>query len=135
MQLTQKDQENLDDLYRATAATTPQFQTANVTSDKIIDRQMTIFKNDMTRALNAGALPDHNFIQTNLVKFLTDLEADLQVKSQQHPTQGAAAADWLKAKSYDVALEAVKELRTQNFDQCFYAIVNEVDAYRRYNLT
>ncbi|WP_437719882.1 eCIS core domain-containing protein [Sorangium sp. So ce861] len=135
MPLTQKDQENLDDLYRATAATTPQFQTANVTSDKIIDRQMTIFKNDMTRDLKAGASPDHNFIQTNLAKFLTDLENELHVKSQQYPTVGAAAADQLKADSYAAALKIVTQLKTQNFDECFYAIFNEVEAYRRYNLT
>ncbi|WP_437322462.1 eCIS core domain-containing protein [Sorangium sp. So ce394] len=132
--LTPRDQENLDDLYRATAATTPQFQTANVTSDKIIDRQMTIFKNDMIKDLNAGAVLDHNFIQTNLAKFLADLENDLQAKSQQYPTVGAAAADQLKADSYATALKAVTELKTSIFDQCFYAIANEVEAYSRYNL-
>ncbi|WP_437805279.1 eCIS core domain-containing protein [Sorangium sp. So ce1078] len=131
---TQKDQENLDDLYRATAATTPQFQMANVTSDKIIDRQMTIFKNDMIKDLNAGAAPDHHFIHANLAKFLTDLESDLQVKSQQHPTVGATAAEQLKADSYAAALEIVTQLKTGDFDECFYAIVNEVAAYDRYNL-
>ncbi|WP_438031072.1 eCIS core domain-containing protein [Sorangium sp. So ce233] len=133
--LTQKDQENLDDLYRATAATTPQFQMANVTSDKIIDRKMTSFKNEMIADLSAGAVPDHNFIQLKLARFLTELENDLQVKSQQYPTVGAAAADQLKADSYAAALAIVTQLKTRDFDECFYAIVNEVEAYRHYNLS
>ncbi|WP_438010935.1 DUF4157 domain-containing protein [Sorangium sp. So ce321] len=138
VQLSSKDQENLDDLYRATAATTPQFQTSNVTSDRIIDRQMTAFKSTMISALNAGATLDDAFIQVYLNQFLTALANELSVKSQQHPTATAGPADLLKAQSYEIALEVVTQLNTPRpqgvFEECLYAIVSEVEAYKRYNL-
>ncbi|WP_437627020.1 eCIS core domain-containing protein [Sorangium sp. So ce1151] len=138
VQPSSKDQENLDDLYRATAATTPQFQTSNVTADKIIDRQMTAFKTTMTSALNAGATLDSAFIQLYLNQFLTALASELSVKSQQHPTATAGPADLLKAQSYEIALGVVTQLNTPRpggvFEECLYDIVNETKAYARYNL-
>ncbi|WP_437664810.1 eCIS core domain-containing protein [Sorangium sp. So ce1182] len=139
LQLSSKDQENLDDLYRATAATTPQFQTSNVTSDKIIDRQMTAFKNTMISALNAGATLDDAFMQVYLNQFLTALANELSVKSQQHPTATAGPADLLKAQSYEIALQVVNHLNTPRpqgvFEECLYDIVSEAEAYAKYNLT
>lgn len=131
MTLSLKDEENLDDLYRASAATTPQFQTANITADKIIDGHMTGFKNAMIRDLNTGTPLDETFIRHHLKQFLLTLETDLDAKSKKHP---AMAGD-LKGKSYEAALDVVSDLLTRNdFEDCFDDIFSEYRAYSKYNL-
>jgi hypothetical protein len=132
MTLSAKDQENLADLYRATAATTPQFQTANITADKIIDGHMTGFKNAMISDLNTGTTLDDTFIRHHLKQFLKALKTDLATKSKQHP---AMTGD-LKGQSYEAALEVVTDLlKRDDFEDCFDDIFSEYRAYDKYNLS
>lgn len=57
-------------LYEASAATTNQFQKANVGPDKIIDAAQTASKNAMLHAIHHGAIVDHNFVVQHVRAYL-----------------------------------------------------------------
>ena len=66
-------------LYRLSAATTTQFQRANVGPDKLIDTQQTNTKNAMLAAIQSGAPVDHKLIMHFVAQYLGTLRVTLTV--------------------------------------------------------
>jgi hypothetical protein len=66
-------------LYRLSAATTTQFQKANVGPDKLIDSQQTHTKNAMLAYIQAGHAVDHNLIMHFVANYLGSLKLSLTV--------------------------------------------------------
>ena len=67
------------DLYRASAATTTQFQKANVGPDKLIDTQQTKTKNAMLASIQGGAIVNEAFISLWVTSFLQNIANALTV--------------------------------------------------------
>jgi len=66
-------------LYRLSAATTTQFQKANVGPDKLIDSQQTITKNALLAMVQGGSAVDHNLITLFVGNYLGALRMSLTV--------------------------------------------------------
>ena len=148
--LSDKNLENLEDLYRATAATTNQFQTSNVSADKIVDSAQTIQKQKMLAELSQGATLDAAFLQKHLDEFLNDLVVKLQgglpaaarkaftdataagLDPLAHPALDASLYS-LKEGSYVAALRAVVGLGGDR-ERCLGSILDEIGQYCSQNL-
>jgi hypothetical protein len=72
--------ERVEQLYRSSAATTTQFQKANVGPDKLIDSQQTRTKTAMLSAIQGGAVADEKFIAFYVTDYLKALSQALTVE-------------------------------------------------------
>jgi Domain of unknown function (DUF4157) len=126
---TNAPQDSVDELYRASAATTNQFQTSNVSSDKVIDSWQTRTVGGIIGAINGGAAIDVALVNAQLQGFLTSLGADLRARFD--PTTPPPPSDKLKYESYKAASEEIDEILNSDFAIVAHDILDEVNAYAR----
>jgi hypothetical protein len=95
-----KESAKVQDLYRQSAATTMEYQKANIGPDKLIDSQQTKTKNEMLIAAQAKPV-DSGFVAAYVLKHLTALVAALALDE---PGDGG-----LLSKAREAALLAVTD--------------------------
>jgi hypothetical protein len=108
----------VEELYRSSAATTTQFQKANVGPDKQIDSQQTATKNTMLSAIKPTTVVDQNFVKAYVIDYLNSLSGALSVPlpepegvlSQARAAAMRAIKDDLQ-KIDDVVSDIVRELK------------------------
>jgi hypothetical protein len=105
----------VNELYRASAATTTQFQKANVGPDKLIDTQQTHTKNAMLAMIQAGAKVDKAFITHWVTNFLMNIAGALTVPLPENKGVGEQS----RAEAFRVAVEEMGNVE---------AIVDEIIA-------
>jgi hypothetical protein len=113
---TQKN-ETVGHLYRASAATTTQFQKSNVGPDKIIDSQQTVTKNAMLSAIKGGTKVDKAFIGQYVADYLKSLSNDLKVELPEE--------EGVLSQSRAAAMRAIAE-DLQNLEGVVCEIISEL---------
>ena len=108
--LSTDDSKLLDDLHRVSGATTNQFQTSNVSSDKVIDAWQTHYKNSIIKQLNQGEVMDCEFLKKKIENFVNGL---LEVMTGKSEDLKATTSTQIKFDSYRTAVNALKEIKPE----------------------
>ncbi|WP_223280239.1 DUF4157 domain-containing protein [Nostoc sp. PA-18-2419] len=119
------DSHEVQDLYSLTAATSNQFQTSNVSSDKVIDSLQTEYVNKMIALCNQEGAWRDDRIKEAVVAFLIDGKNRLYTQANALLHSGNVEDNQLKTSSYFAAAGAMAHMLGE-IDQTLEKILQEL---------